>query len=535
MLAALARPRYAASVTWTPVDERWYRMIDAGSRSDAGVVVLPENALRIAVVYRAVNVLAHSVASIPLVVYQRLANDGKERARSHPAFDLLHDRPNRWTTSFRWRHLMMVQAALWGDHYSELLPGPGGIGQIVPLNPDTTRLVDQLRDGRLLYVTRDVSDRGLAPERRLLQDEILHVRGFSLDGKRGIPLTRMACNAMGLALAAERHGSMFMRRGAQFSGFLSTEQTMDEEARKAEERAWQRARGGPEASGTTPILSGGMKYEKLSSTNKDSQWIESRTFQVEELLRYLGVPGVLCGYADKTATYASAEQFFMSFVTHTVRPWTENIAQELNAAVIVEAPEYYADFILEGLLRGDIKTRYEAYNIGISAGFLSRNEVRVKEDLNRGPTALDGFLEPLNMATAGSRGTSQQNQPARSATPDDDDVDDEEEDENEARASRLAAIAERAVQRLVRRELVAIAGSSSKRGAAKRFAGDAQGWAAWLDQFYGEHAELLASDLGIDAARATQYCAGQRARLTTGIPGDFEPASLTAMLALLED
>src|SRR5690606_33118559 len=110
---------------------------------------------------------------------------------------------------------------------------------------------------------------------------------------------------------------------------------MPTEKRKENEEAWRRNWGGPEGSGGTPLLTGGMKYHPIVANNKDSQWIEARSFQVEEILRFLGVPGVLVGYADKTATYASAEQFFLSFVTHSVRPWTENIAQELNASVIV--------------------------------------------------------------------------------------------------------------------------------------------------------------------------------------------------------
>ncbi len=348
MLALLAQPTLRSQVTWSPLDERWYRAIGAGGLSDAGIAVLPERALGIAVVYRAINVLAHAIASIPLVVYERLDNDGKERARDHAAFELLHDRPNAWQTSFRWRHLMMVQKILYGNHYSEIFPGRGGVGQLVPLSPVTTRIVDQLADGRLLYVTRNTTRAGFGPERRLLQDEVLHVRGFSLDGKSGLPLPQLAKNAMGLALAAEKHGSMFLKKGARFAGVLTVKGRLDDETRKANEAAWQRSYGGTDATGGTPILSD-MEYKAISADNRNSQWIESRTFQVEELLRFIGVPGVLCGYADKTATYASAEQFFLSFVTHTVRPETEAIAAEITQSIVVGAPKYFADFVLEGL------------------------------------------------------------------------------------------------------------------------------------------------------------------------------------------
>ena len=206
ILSTLARPEIKADVNWHPYDPRWYQEI-GGMRADSGVVVVPEQALSVAVLYRAINVLAHAIASVPLVVYRRIEDNGKERAREHPVYDLLHDQPNAWTTSFQWRMLVVSQAILWGNHYSEILPGPGGIGQLVPLSPDTTRVVDQLSDGRLLYVTRDVTEGGFGPERRLVQDEIFHLRGFSLDGKSGIPLTRLARNAIGLAMAGGKAGA----------------------------------------------------------------------------------------------------------------------------------------------------------------------------------------------------------------------------------------------------------------------------------------------------------------------------------------
>lgn len=507
MLATIARPSIKADVTWSPVDPRWYQEI-GGMRSDAGPVVVPEAALGVATVFRAVNVLAHSVASVPLVVYRRTDDEGKERAREHPAYGLLHDQPNAWMTSFRWRHLLMVNAVLWGAHYSEIVPGPGGIGGLKPLAPDLTRVVDQLSDGRLVYLTRDKGPRGLGPERRLLQDDVFHVRGFSLDGKDGIPLTKLARNAIGLALSAERHGSMFMRKGARLSGFLSTDAAMKKEVREENEKAWNRRYGGSSFSGGTALLTGGMKYNPISSTNKDSQWLEARNFQVEELLRFLGVPGVLVGHPDKTATYASAEQFFLSFVTHSVSPWTKNISDELNSTVITGGTSYFTDFILEGLLRGDIKTRYDAHKLAIEAGFKSRNEVRLEENYNRGPDELDEFLHPMNMQAAGD------------PSPGSDDDEEEEEQREptpadaEARA-RLAAVTVRSIERLVRREFTAIVGSDDRKGAAVRYADNPEGWADWLDRFYAKHAELIVEDLAADPSVAEAYCAEQVQRFTS--------------------
>lgn len=523
IFSTLARPEVKADVSWNPLDPRWYREV-GGMRSDTGVVVVPEAALSVAVLYRAVNVLAHAVASVPLVVYGQTDDDGKEKARQHPAYNLLHDQPNRWTTSFRWRHLAVTQSIVWGAHYSQILPGPGGIGQLVPLNPDTTRIVDQMSDGRLVYVTRDSAGRGLGEERRLVQDEVFHLRGFSIDGKEGIPLPKLARNAIGLALTAERHGSMFLRQGARFPGYLSTDGTMAPEKRTENEEAWQRAYGGPRGSGRTPILTGGMKYETISANNRDSQWIESREFQAKDILRFTGVPGILVGFEDHK-TFASASEMTQAFVKYGVQPITHNFAQELNASVITGSPEFFADFILEGLLRGDIQTRYEAHRVAVVSGWKTRNEVRVEENYNRGPAALDDFLEPSNMDAAGAespdgadgrRGRSNASLPDPGPDP---------------LAERLAR---QAAERLVRKEVLAVAGTEDRLGAAARFADSPDKWREWLADFYGRHVDAVAEDLCVSAHAAASYCAAQRTRLETlaAVDGEFEADSVAALLRL---
>lgn len=548
MLASLARPSVTASVSWNNVDPRWYADLATSIRSDAGIVATPERALGVAVVFRAISVRAHAVASIPLVIYKRLKDDGKERATEHPLYRTLHDQPNAWMTSFRWRHLAMVQKILYGNHYSELVPSSRGL-QLAPLPPTTTRVVDQLPDGRLLYVTRPMSRTGLSgfgPERRIVQDDILHLRGFSMDGHMGLSLPQVAKNALGLALAAERHGSMFLRKGARFAGVFSTEGRMDEDTRKENEAALARAYGGSDASGMSPLLTGGLSFSPTSADNRASQWLELRDFQVQDTLRFIGVPGVLCGYADKTSTYASAEQFFLSFVTHTVRPDTEDFAQELNASVVTGGPEFFAEFILEGLLKGDIRTRYSSHQLAIHSGWKTRNEVRIEESYNRGPDELDQFVMPAGSSGVVDEGADDvARDQERAADQRRQDAEREQQArqrrEAESRAvqadARWQALATRAAERLVRKEVNAIAGAGRQQGAAKRFAGDPEGWAVWLAKFYGDHAATIAADLGVPDAAATAYSTAQVARLEaglgTGFPDEFAATSTMSLLALL--
>jgi HK97 family phage portal protein len=531
--------------SWPPGDPRWYESL--GTRSDAGIAINPEIALTIGVIYRAINVLAHAVATVPLVIFKNLGEGKQERAPDHPQYEMLHDSPNVWMTSFALRHLIVSRSILWGNFYAQLMPGRGGIGSLIPLEPSTTRVVDQLSEGRLLYVTQDKTESGgFQPERRLIQDDVFHVRGFSMDGKTGLPLTKFARNAMGLALAAEKHGSMFMRRGAQFSGLLTTPGSMEQPVREANEKAWNKAHGGLAGSGAVPLLEGGMEFKATSSTNRDSQWLEARDFQIAELgPRFLGVPGLLCGYPDKTATYASAQEMRQVFVDTGVMPLTDNIRAELNKNVVVGAPgEYYADFVLEGLLRADIKTRYESHRTAIMTGWESRNEVRRLEGLNPGPEALDEFFEPLNLGIAGEEPPEPKTVPGQRPgvpapkgpqQPDDSEGDQGEGDQQQAAAlTRLRAIAERQAQRLVRREIDAIAGSGGKLGAARRFAADAKGWGKWLDEFYAEHAKTVSESLRVPWDVAHAYAEGHRAALVAScaVVETFEAEAVPRLVAL---
>lgn len=549
MLANLFSPRPSAtSSAWMRgYDSRFFESLGTPwAQSDAGIGVSPQVALTIGVVYRAVNVLAHAVATVPLVIMRETEDGEKERARAHPQYRLLHDEANGWTTSFRFRHLCVVRMLLWGNFYAELLPGYYGPAQMVPLDPNGTRVADQLGDGRLVYVTP--GKRPGERERTLMQEEVLHVRGMSLDGKSGIPLTTFARNAMGLALAAEKHGSLFMRRGAQFSGILTTEKPMSPTERAANEKAWNEARGGIAGSGGVPLLEGGMKFDQTSSTNRDSQWTEARDFQIAELgPRYLGVPGLLCGYPDKTATYASAQEMRQVFVDTGVTPITDSIAAEMTRSVVTGTREgYYASFLLEGLLKGDLKTRYEAHRTAIMTGWKSRNEVRRIEGDNPGPPELDEFFEPLNLGKTGDDGTeTPPRSPQRKREPDDSEDADDDQDAvavapiapavPSAAEARLRELGAAEARRLLRREVSAIVGSGAQKGAARRYAADPSGWRAWLAEFYGGHAANVSDGLCVPYGVAKAYCDEQQARLMESVAAveRFEAEALPRLMAMI--
>lgn len=529
MLGALLRSPLRADVTWRNLDPvRFLDQTGGGARSDAGVSVTPDRAISVSTVYRGIMVLANTIASLPLFVHKRLEDDGKERAPEHPSYAKLHDSPNTWMTSPAWRRLLVKQRILYGNHYSEIVPA-GTSFNLEPLDPRVTRVVGQLADGRKKFETRDVLPDGrYGPVRTLLQDEVFHSMNELTDerGLAGIGLLTIARNAIGLAIAAEQHGSSFMRKGARFAGILKAKGRQDKETREANEAAWQRAYGGTGASGGTPLLTGDLDWQAITSNNKEAQWLELRVFEVEDILRFLGVPGVLCNYADKTSTYASAEQFFLSHVVYGIGPLTHDIAAELNKSVVTGTPEFFAEFELKGLLKGDIAARYSAHQIAVMSGFMTRNEIRVVEGLNK-LDGLDEVLDPVAVAQRPEKEDKDTNPPRRPSP-------DEDDDDSDEQAARFGVIARKAVERLVRKEVAAIAGSPGKLGAAKRFADDSTGWLSWLGTFYTEHGTRIAADLGLTAEQADGYATAQVKRLGSGIPQDFESSSVAAMLALLE-
>jgi HK97 family phage portal protein len=502
------------------------------ARSDAGINVSDQTALQIGVVYRAINVLAHAVADVPFVIRNRAT---KARDDAHPQHVLLHDKPNAWQTSFRWRHLQVSRMLLFGESFNRLIPGPGGVGAIWPLPPETTRVVDQKGDGRLVYEMRDENGK----PQTLAHEEVLHFVHMSLDGIQGLPLTRFAKNAMGLSLAAEKHGSMFLKRGATFSGVLSAPGALSPEARAANEKAWRSTKGGTAGTGEVPLLEGGMAFTPNSSTNKDSQWLDARTFQVGDLLRFCGgVPGVLVGHNDSSVSWASAEQLFLAFVTHSVMPITQNMSAETTEQVVTSGDRYVADFVLEGLLRGDIKTRYEAHRTAIMTGWETRAEAREIEGNTPAPeeAKLDEFLVPMNAAPPNSESGSPDNS-QRIAPRSPQRTRDQSEDEDNAQAifdrARLTAIAEQSARRLVRKEVAALVGDADRKGAARRFAKDPAGWAEYLGSFYAEHAKAVSTALSVPWPKAEAYCEQQRQRVAVSI-GAVESFECEAVPALVE-
>ncbi|MHA1569295.1 MAG: phage portal protein [Alphaproteobacteria bacterium] len=365
--------------------------------TSAGARVTPDTAMRVGAVYAAVRVLSETVAMLPLILYRRLDAGGKERARAHPLFSLLHDRPNRWQNAFEWREMMTAHVVLRGNAYSEIIGAGGrGVAELVPLHPDRMRAV-RLDDGALVYEHQPLK----GARRVLLASEVFHLRALSMDGIVGLNPIAHHRESIGMAIAAEEYASRFWANDASPRGVLKMPNHFrSADDAKAFRDQWQKAQTGANRH-KVAVLEDGLEFQQIGISARDAQFIESRKFQVTDIARLFRVPPHMIGDLER-ATFSNIEHQAIGFVTHTMAPWFRRWESAIGAQLMSEADRetYFAEFLVDALLRGDTKTRFEAYNKAVMTGWLNRNEVREIE--NRNPVeGLDEFLTPMNMA-AGS-------------------------------------------------------------------------------------------------------------------------------------
>jgi HK97 family phage portal protein len=343
-------------------------------------------------VFSCLRILAETVAGLPLHLLERTETGGKRLARELPLYRRLHSQPNNWQTSFEWREQAVMHVALWGDAYSELVPGASGaIDQIVPLHPSRMK-VETLENGRLRYSYREAGGRQTVYS----DEQILHLRGPSDDGVHGISIVEECREAIALARACEVHGARFFGAGARPGFILSTENQLNAEARRELAENWNRKHRGPHNAHETAVLTGGLKpYEVPYASNSDSQYLELREHQLREIARLFRIPGYLLGIEP------GSPQSEIQFVTHTIMPWLRRFESAFLRDLIVDDEKYLAEFDVRGLLRGDAASRSAYYRAMWDIGVVSTNDIRASENLD----PVDGGDEryrPLNMGTLGA-------------------------------------------------------------------------------------------------------------------------------------
>lgn len=376
-----------------PVVASWW---GGGANSVSGQSVTPDTAMRVAAVFACVRVISESVAQLPLILYRQLT-DGKERAKDHPLYRILHTRPNRWQTPYEFKRMLTGHAVLRGNGYAAIVSKNGAaVSELIPLHPDRVR--PYWYNGAPAYEYTPVD----GPVRYIMNSEMLHLRGYSDDGLVGLNPITLHREAVGLALATEDHGARLFSNGVRPSGVLKMAGHLkDDETRKRFKQSFREAYAGSAKSGETLLLEDGLEWSQVGMTSEDAQFLETRQFQRSEIASIFRVPPHKIGDLSRS-TNNNIEDQSKSFIEDTLGPWITGFEQAITRDLIEESlqEELFAEFVLEALLRGNIEARYKAYATGRQWGWLSPNDVRKKENMNPIEDG-DEYLKPVNMAPLG--------------------------------------------------------------------------------------------------------------------------------------
>ena len=364
----------------------------------SGKPVNERSAMQMTAVYACVRILAEAVAGLPLHLYRYKADGGKEKATDHPLYLLLHDEPNPEMSSFVFRETLMTHLLLWGNAYAQIIHnGRGEVVALYPLMPNKMT-VDRDENGRLYYqYTRSKEEAATMPNATVIlsPSEVLHIPGLGFDGLVGYSPIAMAKNAIGMAIACEEFGAKFFANGAAPSGVLEHPGTIKDPGRVRE--AWQSQFGGSSNSGKVAVLEEGMKYTPISISPEQAQFLETRKFQINEIARIFRVPPHMVGDLEKSS-FSNIEQQSLEFVKYTLDPWVIRWEQSLARSLFTESEkkEYFFKFSVEGLLRGDYASRMSGYATARQNGWMSANDIRELENLDRIPAEDGGDLYLIN-------------------------------------------------------------------------------------------------------------------------------------------
>ena len=373
--------------------------VDFMGNSNSGVRVDELRAMQTSAVYACVKILSETVASLPLHLYKK-GKDGKnEQAEQHPLFSCLYELPNEEMTSFEFRETMMTSLLLWGNAYARKIRDKAGhVRELWYLKPQNMTVE---RDAITTKIKYTYSDDITNQTYEYTPDQVFHIKGLSFDGVKGISPIAQAREAIGLSLATEEYGAKFFGNGARPGGVLEHPGILKDPEKLRE--SWNKVYQGTRNSHKVAVLEEGMKYHTIGIAPEDAQFLETRKYQVNEICRIFRVPPHLVGDLER-ATFSNIEHQSIEFVQHTIRPWLVRWEQEISRSLLDEKERilYFAKFNVDGLLRGDYKSRMEGYAIGRQNGWLSINDIRRLEDMALVPAEKGGddYLVNGNMIQA---------------------------------------------------------------------------------------------------------------------------------------
>ena len=385
--------------------------LDTGQQSNSGVDVDEVSALKISTVYACVKVISETIASLPLNLLKELTNGDSEKAKQHPLYTIQKDVPNSEMSSFTFREMLMTNLLLWGNAYALIKRNKNGeITELYPLKSKNMVVERDMTTNAIKYTY--TNNRGIT--KTYSPKQIFHIPAFYFDGIIGVSPITYAREAMGLALATEEFGARFFGNGARPGGVLEHPGVLKDPEKLRE--SWNKVYQGTANSHKVAVLEEGMKYHEIGMSPEDSQFLQTRSFQIAEICRIFRVPPHMVGDLSRS-TFSNIEHQSIDFVVHTIRPWLVRWEQAITRALLSEEERtiYYAKFNVDGLMRGDFVTRMNGYAIARQNGWMSANEIRALENMNKIPADQGGDLYLLNgnmisAMDAGTGGVNNENQ-----------------------------------------------------------------------------------------------------------------------------
>ncbi|EPE99526.1 phage portal protein [Rhizobium grahamii] len=349
-----------------------------GERGDAGELVTADSVLSISAVWACVNLIAGTIASLPVMIYRVDKKGNRVVAKEHPLYRVLHDSPNYDQTAVDFWEFVAASIELRGNGYARIERSVGNVAGLHPIIPEVS--VRRLTNGSIEY--RWSQDGKSYVE---TDQNILHIRGFGGNPLGGLSTLHYGRHAFSLARATDRSAASMFRNGLRPSGVLTFEKWLNPEQRKVAEDKLTEKYFGAMNSGRPLILEGGTKWEQLTISPEDAQMLESRAFSVEEICRFFGTPPFMIGHTEKTTSWGSGvEQQTLGFQKFTLRRRLKRMEQALEKQLLTPADRANGvtiEFNLDGLLRGDSSARARFYQQMTGIGAMTINEVRALENL----------------------------------------------------------------------------------------------------------------------------------------------------------
>jgi len=350
----------------------------AGAQGAAGECVTISSALKISTVWACVRLISETIASLPLKLYERKPDGSRREAREHPLYTLLNDTPNADTTAITFWECVIASMLLWGTAFIEKRRIGSRLVALDFLRPERMG-VRRLTDGSLEYRYHEQN----GTTRQIAEADLVRIPAFSLDGVLGLSPVQYGANVIGNAQAQDRTAGATFANGMRFEGVFEFDHVLKQDQREAMQERLDRYRGAIRA-GQSPLLELGIRYKPVTINPDDAQMLESRQFSVEEIARWYRIPPSMIGHGTAVSNWGTGlEQQMMGFLTFTLRPWLRRIVQAVKKDLLTpaERSRYYAEHVVEDLLRADSAGRAALYASAGQNGWMDRNEMRQRENL----------------------------------------------------------------------------------------------------------------------------------------------------------